>query len=102
MTYSGSFCKSICGFFSMKDVEFQIFIINSLFRGVKTIFFKPMLFLKCRVPLKNNLDFVSDSCCYQMQHEGHNYTLRFSLSCINSCLGLYLIVTNFERTHEGS
>ena len=30
------FFKNIGGFFSMKKDEFQIFILNSLFRGVKT------------------------------------------------------------------
>ena len=30
--------QNICGFFSIKDVEFQFFIMNSLFRGIKTIF----------------------------------------------------------------
>ena len=32
------FFKNIGGFFSMKEVVFQIFNLNSLFRGVKTIF----------------------------------------------------------------
>ena len=32
------FFKNSGGFFSMKEVVFQIFNLNSLFRGVKTIF----------------------------------------------------------------
>ena len=33
-----NFFKNIGGFFSMKEVVFQIFNLNLLFRGVKTIF----------------------------------------------------------------
>ena len=46
------FFKNSGGFFSMKEVVFQIFTLNSLFRGVKTIFWAKVV-LKCRVPLTN-------------------------------------------------
>ena len=38
------FFKNSGGFFSMKEVVFQIFDLNSLFRGVKTIFWAKVVY----------------------------------------------------------
>ena len=52
------FFKNSGGFFSVKEVVFQIFNLNSLFRGVKTIFWAQNYFTPPRRYKQTYVDFV--------------------------------------------